>query len=166
VAIKDSSSSLLLDLPGVTVEKKAESAPLANGEPKPSDDPEALLKRIRGHATASPGDLAELVSEIFALNESQCADVENDIIARGPGIAIQAAEWTLQEYRENAGKSYMAAFYGKFMPRKSIGQKKTELKTKKEPQRQAERDPRAGMTDAELHARTAPLRTLLESSGK
>jgi hypothetical protein len=128
-----SSSSLLFDLPG-----EETSTPNGEGE----DDPKSILGRIRANAESDPSNLAELVSEIFALSSDQCRDVENEIRARGPGIAIQAAEWTLQEYRENAGQSYWSAFEGGWVPRKSIGKKKTEPgKNKKESQRQVEPEP-------------------------
>ena len=134
-----------------------------NGESTSSDDPVALLRLVRANADTEPRGLAELVSEVFALSESQCAEIEHEIIARGSGIAIQAAEWTLQEYRESAGASYWSAFKGGFIPRKAIGQKKTELRKAKEQSRQAEPDPRETLSAEQLSANTAPLRALREA---
>lgn len=193
-----SSSSLLLELPGLTEGAKTvpASPPVAqpdpvpskarepvvtpkkeeraftpaskgqirtNGESTSSDDPVALLRLVRANADAEPRGLAELVSEVFALSESQCAEIEHEIIVRGSGIAIQAAEWTLQEYRESAGASYWSAFKGGFIPRKAIGQKKTELRKAKEQSRQAEPDPRETLSAEQLSANTAPLRALREA---
>jgi hypothetical protein len=69
-------------------------------------------------------DIVDKLNEEFALSEEQGRDIEQDIRINGTGRALQAAEVTREEPRQNAGQTYMAAFNGRWARRKTTVKEK------------------------------------------
>jgi hypothetical protein len=67
----------------------------------------------------SPKDVADKLTETYELNDSQGAQIEGYIAAKGLGYVLEKVELTDMEPRENVGRYLMAALRGDWKPPKT-----------------------------------------------